>query len=195
MAGPIARLRDSLALAWKSATIGARAGWGGQGINWTRNGGIPTSWAWNYWQQGLRPLQGGESATVNACVNAYAMTIGQLPGQHMRTLPGGGAEPVTTSALSRILRQPNPYQTRSDFMLNLVSQMLFHGSAYAWAERNARQEVQALHLMPPRGCEPYLDAESRSIFYALGENPLAALRDFFSAGDGNRRIHSGFLNA
>ena len=178
MAGPLARLRASVGLAWKSAVTGARAGWGGGPVNWTVNGGIPTGWAWNYWQQNLRPLAGGDSATVNACVNAYAMTLAQLPGAHMRKLSGGGAEPVTTSALSRILRDPNGYQTRSDFMLNLVSQMLFTGNAYAWAERNNRGEVAAFHLMPAKGCEPYLDGESRALFYGLGDNPLAGRIDY-----------------
>lgn len=176
MPGALARL----GLAWKSALAGLR-GWGAGGmgpVNWTRNGGIPTSWNWNFWQQGLRPLVGGESATVNACVNAYAMTIAQLPGTHFRELSEGGAAPVKTSALARVLRFPNPFQTRSDFMLNMVTQLLFTGNAYAWAERNDRREVSALYQMPSRMTEPYIDPETRSVFYALAENPLAGQLDY-----------------
>lgn len=179
MAGEIARpgLGQRLAMAWKSAV--ATFGGNPHGpVNWTRNGGIPTSWNWNFWQQNMRPFQGGESATVNACVNAYAMTLAQLPGAHRRDLADGGAETVNTSALSRILRSPNGYQTRSDFILNLVTGLLFHGNAYAWAQRNARQEVEALHLMPSRLTTPYYDPDSRAIFYALAENPLAPLPDY-----------------
>lgn len=168
MASALARL--------KSAVAGARAGWGGVGgpVNWTQNGGIPVSWSPNWWQQGFNPLRGGESATVNACVNAYAMTIAQLPGGHFRKIPGahGAAEPVTNSPVARVLREPNGYQTRSDFVLNLVTQLLFYGNAYAWAEREGGQ-VAALHLMPPRAAEPYIEPESRAVFYRVTGNDLA----------------------
>lgn len=177
MAGPLARLGSAISAAWKSAVAGWGSGPAGP-INWTRNGGIPVGWSPNWWQQGLRPYQGGESATVNACVNAYGMTLAQLPGGHFRKLPGGGASQVTTSALSRVLRNPNGYQTRSDFMLNLVTDLLFTGNAYAWALRNDRQEVDSLHLMPARGTEPLVDPQSQAIFYALSENPLAGVADY-----------------
>lgn len=176
MNGPINRMGE----AWR----GMLAGWRGTAgpishahnvdpINWTVSGGIPTHWPTNWWQQGLNPIRGGESATVNACINSYAQTIAQLPGRHMRERPGGGADPVTTSALSRILRFPNAYQTRSDFVVNLVTQLLQTGNAYAWARRNDRQEVESLHLMPARGVEPWVDPDTGTIFYALSENWLA----------------------
>ena len=173
MAGPMARLGSAISIAWRSF-FGGPIG----PVAWTQNGGIPRGWGANWWQQGFNPIRGGQSATVNAAVNAYAQTLAQLPGSHMRKLPGGGASLVTTSALSRILRFPNAYQTRSDFVLNLVTELLFSGNAYAWAERNARQEVEALHLMPSSGCEPLVDRESRAIFYALSENPLAGSADY-----------------
>lgn len=176
MAGPLARLGTSLQTAWKSAVAGARAGWGGgQGpVNWTQNGGIPVGWNWNFWQQNLRHLQGGESATVNACVNAYAMTLAQLPGGHFRRIAGGkgAAVPIPNSNVASILRDPNSYQTRSDFVLNLVTQLLFFGNAYAWAQRDG-PAVESLHLMPPRSCEPYVEPDSRTVYYAVSDNPLA----------------------
>jgi HK97 family phage portal protein len=176
--GPLARIGQAISLAWRSVVGGTRTGGPVGPVNWTSKGGIPTGWNWNWWQQGFNHLQGGESATVNACVNAYAQTLAQLPGGHYRKLDGGGAELVTTSALARVLRNPNGYQTRSDFLLNLVTELLFHGNAYAWAERNDRFEVTALHLMPARACEPLIDPESRTVFYALAENPLAGTADY-----------------
>jgi HK97 family phage portal protein len=163
--GLIARLRS-----WISGPVGP--------INWTSNGGIPVGWPANYWQKGLFPYQSGECATVNACVNAYAQTIAQLPGAHYRKGPDGGQIEITTSALSRILRTPNSYQTRSDFMLNLVCDLLFRGNAYAWAERSARQDVTALHPIPAIGTTVLIDRESRAIFYGLAENPLAGELDY-----------------
>jgi HK97 family phage portal protein len=147
-------------------------------INPTMEGAIPVGWPVNYWQRNLRPGGGGESATVNACVNAYAQTIAQLPGGHFSQVDGGEPKRITTSPLSRLLRWPNDYQTRSDFMLNAVTDIMFTGNAYAWAERDDRQEVAALHLMPARSTTPYVDPESRAIFYALGNNPTAGRIDY-----------------
>lgn len=147
-------------------------------INPTLEGPIPIVWPWDYWQRNMRPGGSGESATVNACVNAYAQTIAQLPGGHFEKAEGGEPRRITTSALARRLRSPNGYQTRSDFMLGLVVDVMFEGNAYAWAERNDRQEVEALHLMPARSTRPYVEPESRAIFYALGANPAAGQIDY-----------------
>jgi HK97 family phage portal protein len=168
--GMLARLRAFLVRAMAPGPAGP--------INWTANGGIPTGWPANFWQRNFIPYQGGESATVNACVNAYAQTVAQLPGTHYRTTPSGGQEPITTSALSRILRSPNAYQTRSDFMLNLVTELLFTGNAYALALRNSRQEVDSLHPITSRGTQPLVDPESGAIFYGLAENVLAGQIDY-----------------
>jgi HK97 family phage portal protein len=120
---------------------------------------------WNWWQMGYDVDRGGGSAIVEACVSAYAQTIAMCPGTHKRTKQGGGDEIVTTSALSRILRQPNENQTRSDFLLMLVRSLLLHGNAYAIAERNDRFEVSGLQLMPPQGATVRQEPRSRAIFY------------------------------
>jgi HK97 family phage portal protein len=169
--GLLARLRSMITRAFAP---GGPAG----PINWTQHGGLPVSWPVNYWQKGLTPYQGGESATVNACVNAYAQTLAQMPGTHYQATPEGGQVKITTSALSRILRTPNPYQTRSDFVLNLVTELLFTGNAYAVAIRNARQEVDSLHPIASRGTQGLIDEDSGAIFYALGVNVLAGRFDY-----------------
>src|ERR1700758_555651 len=73
---------------------------------------------WNWWQTGYRPQPYGERrAMVEACVSAYSQTVPMCPGNHWRKLDNGGRERVVNSALTRILRQPNEYQSISDFML------------------------------------------------------------------------------
>src|SRR5262245_45931348 len=75
---------------------------------------------WNWWQLGYDPINpSGCSAMVEACVSAYSQTVAMCPGDHWRSNEKGGRDRVTTSALSRILRKPNLYQTISDFLLNL----------------------------------------------------------------------------
>ena len=135
---------------------------------------IPASWPVGWWQQGLN-APGGNAGTsiVHACVDSYAQTIASVPGYHYRYNPDTGTKTrITTSALSRALVRPNDYQTRSDFFLNMVKELLMHGNAYIVATRNDRGEIAQMHQLPSRTTQPYIEPESRSIFYAAGDNPL-----------------------
>lgn len=155
------------------STFSKLKSWLGFGpINPTVDGGLATSWPSNWWQKNYTPLMYGENATVNGCVDAYAQTLATLPVRHIRRKSNGGKEIITTSAASRVLRKPNGYQTRTDFMLNLVRNLYFSGNAYGFATRNNRFEVDHIHLLPVRGTRPYIDPETKSIFYGVGENPL-----------------------
>lgn len=111
-------------------------------------------------------------AAAFACVNVCAQACATMDIHHLFLRDDGGRETITTSALSRILRNPNDYQTNSDFILNLVFNLLFFGNAYCYAIRNDRQEVSSLHLLPGRNTLPYIDQETKQIFYGVGDNPL-----------------------
>lgn len=128
----------------------------------------------NWWQMGYSVNSAGESgAMVEACVSAYAQTVAMCPGDHWRKLENGGRERVTTSALSRILKTPNDYQSISDLLLNLTRRLYEHGQAFALAIRNNRGEVIELHLM--RYGYPRI-ATDGSIFYDLSGNEIVEQR-------------------
>jgi len=144
---------------------------------YTVSGGyLPAGAPWNFWQCDIDPVAAPGCSTVEACVWAYIRAIAQLPGYHKRELANGGTETVTTSALSRLLRAPNGYQTPSDFLVHLIRSLLYTGNSYWIAQRNDRQEVEALHWTDPRSCrvrevkvQGQIFAE---IFYEIGDNPL-----------------------
>ena len=141
---------------------------------------LPVSGGWlsstagsfmNWWQMGYDVQKGGSSAIVQACVSAYAQTAAMCMGSHWQAKDDGGRTRVTSSALSRILRQPNAYQSPSDFILNLVSILMRTGNAYALAVRNNRFEITELHLMlSPQCCARV--GEDGSVFYFLGGNEV-----------------------
>lgn len=131
---------------------------------------------WNWWQMGYDPVFDiGRSAIVEACVAAYSQTVAMCPGDHWRASSKGGRKRITNSALARILRYPNDYQSISDFMLNLTRQLYEEGNAYALALRNSRYEVDELHLMDPRQSRP-LVAETGDVFYQLYGNDVIQRR-------------------
>src|SRR5436190_9497968 len=139
-------------------------------------GWIPMNWPLNFWQSGYNVIPSGDNAIVDACVWAYIRAIAQLPGFHRRreTKEGFGENEVTsitTSALSRLLRFPNTYETRSDFLTHTVRSLLYTGNSYWLATHNQRNEVDALHWLNARFCKPYV-AENGDIFYSCGDNPI-----------------------
>ena len=128
---------------------------------------------WNWWQTGRNiSYNNSETSIVHACVDAYAQTIASLYGDHYKYDDEGSKARIKAGALSRLLHQPNEYQTRSDFMLNLVKSLLMTGNAYVVGYRNNRGEFDSLHLLPVASTSPYIEPESKAVFYALGENPM-----------------------
>lgn len=142
------------------------------------DGWLAAGSAWNFWQMGNSPQAYGEcSAMVEACVSAYAQTVAMCPGDHWRKLPNGGRERVAGSALSRVIRRPNDYQSISDFLLNLTRRLYVGGEAFALAVRNERGEIAELHLMRTGYA---MVAADGSIFYSLGGNDVVDRRFDFS---------------
>lgn len=148
-------------------------------------GWIPSHYPVNFWQCGYDPLSTGNSAMVEACVSAYSQTIAMCPGDHWKTNENtGGRERQKFSALSRILRRPNTYQSMSDFMLNLVRNLYMEGNAYVLCLRNDRNEIATIHLMTSDRCHVRIAQETGDIFYQLAGNEIVE-RMFFGAGADN----------
>jgi HK97 family phage portal protein len=143
-------------------------------------GWLPDAWGKyaNFWQMGFPPqgvsygggYGGGCSAMVEACVSAYAQTLAMCQVNHWRDRADGGRDRVTNSALTRVMRVPNDYQTSSDFILNAVRSVYLEGNAYALGLRNDRFELSSLHLMHPYQCWP--EVVGGEIFYSLGGNQV-----------------------
>jgi HK97 family phage portal protein len=130
----------------------------------------------NWWQNGYNVVgPSTQSAMVEACVSAYAQTVAMCPGDHWRMNDKGGRDRVSNSALSRILRHPNDYQSISDFMLNATRSLYMQGNTYALALRNDRFEIDELHLMDPLLSYPRL-ATNGEIFYRLYGNDVIERR-------------------
>lgn len=111
---------------------------------------------------------------VYACVSILSQEISRIGLRHWAVDPEDESrKEVVTKAPARVFRKPNAYQTRSDFMLNLMRALLFDGNAYAVAKRNDRLEVESLHPLMPRSCWPYI-AEDGEIFYQVGEDAQRA---------------------
>jgi HK97 family phage portal protein len=130
---------------------------------------------WQFWQKGLdtEPRRySGSVAAAEGGVDAYAQSVAQLAPGHWRRMPDGGKERVTTSALSRLMRNPNSYQTWSDMMNFLARQLVSHGNCFAAAIRNDRFEITQLHPIAVGNCHYYVEPETKELFYFVNAPDL-----------------------
>lgn len=131
-------------------------------------GPLPPSWPMNWFQVGL-PTHGRNSANsaVEACVAAYAQTIAQCPLGHFRIKKDGSYEQIRDSSVASILMKPNDFQTRSDFMNNLVYSILYQGNGYFFSHDDPKK-ADRVYLLNPRQTTPELVSETGDIYYNTG---------------------------
>lgn len=157
----------------KGNPSGTVDGGGGFVVNPTMEGNLPVSWPWNWWQRWGKPWEGGEPAIRQACIDAYAQTIASMECNLTRESAKGGRDVVRVGEVPHVLKHPNTYQTRSDFVLNLVWNLFEWGNGYAVFERERKSgKVAAMHLVQARQTWPYVDPQTKEIYYAIGGNPL-----------------------
>ena len=136
---------------------------------WNGDPWAPVSQPWNVWQ--MFPSAGradaGSYGPVYACWAILAQEVSRIPLKHLVFDDDGAATPVYNRAPARVLRVPNAYQTRSDFLMYLMRSLLSEGNAYARVTRNNRFEISALYPLNPRQCRPYKDPQTGDIYYQL----------------------------
>lgn len=83
---------------------------------------------------------------------------------------------VENPAFSPVLRKPNHYQTRIQFLANWVTSKLSCGNTVILKERDDRQVVKKLHILDWRLITP-LVTEFGDVYYQLGGDWLAGLAE------------------
>lgn len=133
---------------------------------------------WQFWQRGYDrdATYTGVCAAAESGFDAYSQSVAQLPIHHVG-VDGQSHDIKRNSSVARLLRNPNGYQTRSDFMNQLTRRLMSTGNAYAVAERNNRFEVVGLHPVYASHCEPYIDRDTGTWYYNVSHNELAPFED------------------
>jgi HK97 family phage portal protein len=115
-------------------------------------------------------------AAVYACIALRARDIAKLRLMLMRRQPDGIWDEVTDSSpFLAVLRKPNRFQTRIQFINYWVVSKLMAGNTYIWKERDERRVVRALYPLDPYGCQP-LVAPDGGVYYGLKASRLVGLK-------------------
>jgi HK97 family phage portal protein len=115
-------------------------------------------------------------SAVFACVTLIANDISKLRLRLVRQDADGIWQEAESAAFSPVLRRPNRYSNRIQFIANWMTSKLVHGNAYILKERDQRGIVTALYILDPSRVRP-LVADDGSIYYELSRDNLTGLQD------------------
>jgi len=132
------------------------------------------------WQRGVEcDARDGLLAfsAVYACISRIASDIAKLPLALVEAAPDGTWPlAVSTSPFWGVLRKPNRYQTRIQFLTVWIVSKMIYGNTYVWKERDARGIVVNLYVLDARRVHA-LVASDGSVYYQLRMDPLSGLQD------------------
>lgn len=152
---------------------------------WPTTGGAGDMGPPGTWQRNLNPTSDPSIlvafSAVYACVQRIASDMGKLPIRIVEIDPNTLEQvDLSEDPFEKLMRQPNGYQSRVDFIQTLMCSTLLQGNGVAWMRRNGRNEPIELHPWDWRTVEPRI-GDDGSIFYKLGPNKFAGFNNGFVA--------------
>lgn len=113
---------------------------------------------------------------VFGCQTLIASDIAKLRIKLVAQDSDGIWSEVKNPAYSPVLRKPNSYQTRIQFVESWVLSKLQSGNAYVLKLRDGRNVVTGLYVLDPGRVKP-LVADDGAVYYELSTDHLAGLTD------------------
>jgi HK97 family phage portal protein len=111
-------------------------------------------------------------SAVFACVTGIASDISKLRPQLMVLNNDGVWQENTSGPVVDVLKRPNRYQNRIQWIQNWVISRLLYGNTYALKERNSRGVVTGLTILPPANVT-VLVSDDGGIYYQIRRDNLA----------------------
>jgi HK97 family phage portal protein len=114
-------------------------------------------------------------SAVHACVNLIASDIAKLRIKLMRQKPNGiWAEITEDSPFWSVLRKPNEFQTRVQFLIAWFVSKLLYGNTFVYKYRDTRGIVSEMYVLDPRLVTP-LVTDSGDVYYQLRRDNLSGV--------------------
>lgn len=111
-----------------------------------------------------------------ACRTLIASDISKLRIKLVAKDSDGIWSETSNAAYSPVLRKPNSFQNRIQFMESWVLSKLQRGNAYILKQRDGRGVVVKLYVLDPTLVTP-LVSDDGSVFYQLSKDPLGGVED------------------
>lgn len=114
------------------------------------------------------------NATLFRCVTLIASDVAKMRIKLVQLDKDGIWTEIESPAFSPVLRKPNRYQNRIQFVVQWMLSKLLHGNTYVLKVRDNRGVVTALYVLDPLRVKP-LVAEDGAVFYQLNRDNLSGL--------------------
>lgn len=130
------------------------------------------------WQRGVTIERANvfQDSTIFRCVTLIASDVSKLRLKLVAQGRDGLWTETTNSAYSPLLRKPNGFQTRQQFIESWICSKLTAGNFYALKERDNRGVVTKLYPLDPHRVKP-LVSDDGSVFYDLKADNIAGVDD------------------
>ena len=111
---------------------------------------------------------------VYACITLIAADIAKLRPRLVEQDANGIWRETASPAFSPVLKKPNPYQTRIQFIDAWMTSKLMRGNAYILKQRDERGIVTGLYVLDPSRVQ-VLVSEQGDVFYQLHQDNLSGV--------------------
>lgn len=131
-------------------------------------------------------------STVFACTTLIASDVSKVSLGLMEWSEQFGIwVPKRNAAYSPVLRRPNHFQTRQQFVESWLLSKLTTGNAYILKQRDARRVVVAMYVLDPTRVTPKV-APSGEVFYQVNSDDLSKVPFDIEAVPASEVIHDRF---
>jgi len=110
------------------------------------------------------------------CVTLIASDIAKNRMMLVEEVDDGIWQERKSAAFSPVLRSPNHFQTRQQFLESWMISKLGHGNTYALKQRDDRGVVVDLYILDPMKTKP-LVAPNGDVYYELRADNIAGIKD------------------
>jgi HK97 family phage portal protein len=141
----------------------------------SRVGGLVRDWYAGAWQQN-RELVVHKSEryyAVFACMTLIAGDIAKLPIKVVR-MQDNGMWKEESGPLAELIRKPNGYQNRIQFIENWILSKMIHGNTYVLKIRGSGGEVKEMKVLDP-SYVTVLVSDAGNVYYQLATDALSGI--------------------
>lgn len=116
------------------------------------------------------------SSAVYSCISLIANDISKLRIKLVEFDPLAKIWQETSNpAYSPVLRKPNRYQTRIQFLSQWITMKLVYGNTYVLKSRDSRGVVDALYVLNSKLVTPLVTPDG-GVYYQIGQDTLSGLQ-------------------
>lgn len=160
-------------------------------IGWT--GGLVRDWYTGAWQNNHEKFVGRNETyyAVFACMTLIASDIAKLPIRGMVQDKSDGTWTEERGQLSKLIKKPNDYQNKIQFVENWILSKLLHGNTYVLKRRDRDGNVVGLFVLDPSYVQ-VLVSDSGAVYYQLATDHLTQVTGDNVSVPASEIIHDRF---